>query len=514
MTSPDLIVVNAPIWDGHARDKDAVAVAAGRIIDTGSSRSMLTLSGDDTKIIDAGGRRLMPGLIDSHLHLVRAGRTWDVEVRWDDHRSLSEALDAITQRAGMVGPEAWVAVMGGWHPMQFEQSTGPTRADLDRAAPNNPVFVQRAYAESFVNTRAATMMGWSEREAPGGRVSHPAHMAALRARMAVDEVDEAMSGTRRLLRELNALGLVGAIDASGFGITSASYDAFLRLFAEGERGFRARLLLGAARPGSEMDDMREWTSRISLDWGDDFIRYLGAGEVLDYGAHDLEGLAPKDIRERAQDLKDISFFLAERGWPVQAHSILDTSIGVLIDAWEGIDRSALSRLRFSICHADQIGAENLHRVRDLGLGVTIQNGMSMRGMDCAPTWGDQKILTSPPLRSMLDLGIPLAAGTDGTVACYYNPWRCISWMVTGESIDGSPPRVEEQRLSRDEALGLYTSGSAWFSFEEETRGNLARGSHADMIVLSEDPLKVGTERIAGIASVLTIVGGEITHNTL
>jgi len=512
-STADLVVVNAAIWDGFTRDDEAVAVAAGRIVATGSSRSMLELSRDDTEVIDAGGRRLMPGLIDSHLHLVRAGRTWEREVRWDDFGSLVEALEAVATRAEQLGRGQWVAVMGGWHPHQFEEGIGPSRADLDRAAPENPVFVQRAYAETFMNTAAMMQLGWTESDTPDGRLTDPAGMATLRAKMAVSDIERAMSGTRSLLRELNRLGLVGAIDASGFGITQDSYDAFFRLFEEGERGFRARLLVGAARPGSELDDVREWIPAVSLDDDNEFVRHLGAGEVLDYGAHDLEGLSPKDIKARGEHLRSISTFLAEQRWPVHLHSILDSSIGVVLDAWESIGRETLSRLRFSICHADQIGEENLLRVRDLGVGITIQNGMSMRGLDCLPTWGDG-IRSSPPVRSMMEMGIPIAAGTDGTVACSYNPWRCIAWLITGQSTDGAPDRVEEQRLDRDEALRLYTSAGAWFSFEEGTRGNLAPGSHADLIILSEDPLRVATERIAQIEATLTMVAGEVVHADL
>jgi hypothetical protein len=262
-----------------------------------------------------------------------------------------------------------------------------------------------------------------------------------------------------------------------------------------------------------MSDIERWVESASLDDGDDFVRYLGAGEVLDYAAHDMEGLAPKDITSRAAALRETSDYLAGKGWPVHLHSILDSSVGVLLDAWEDLDAD-ISRLRWAICHADQIGPENLRRVRDLGVGITIQNGMSMRGIDCAPTWSGDQLSQAPPMRTMLDLGIPVAAGTDGTVACSYNPWRCIAWMVTGESFDGAPSRVERERLTRDEALRLYTSAGAWFSFEEDTRGTLRKGAHADLAVLSADPLTVTESEIAGIESVLTVVGGEVVHSSL
>lgn len=511
MASPDTIVVNARLWDRADLDAESLAIADGRILATGSNREMNGLAEETTNVIDAGGRRVMPGLIDSHLHLVRGGRTWDIEVRWDNCTSLSEAIDLISSRAEELGAGAWVGVMGGWHPNQFAEHRLPTTTDLDRAAPHNPVFVQRAYAECFVNTRAMEVMGWGPADAPGGNVTSPAHMAALRARLTVDDIDLALSGTAHLFRELNSLGVTGAIDASGFGITAASYDALMRLFATGERGFRARLLLGAANPGAEMADIEKWVSSTELASTDEFVRHLGAGEVLDYAAHDMEGLAPKDIAGRHDALSDVSAYLASKGWPVHLHSILDTSIDVLLDAWESVDAN-LSVLRWAICHADQISARNLDRVRDLGVGITVQNGMSMRGQDCEPTWGTELVTHAPPVRSMLDRGIPVAAGSDALVACSYNPWRCIAWLVTGRSIDGTPPRVESERLDRDEALRLYTSAGAWFSFEEDTRGTLRDGAHADFVVLSADPLTVSDDAIADIESVLTVVAGEPVYD--
>jgi hypothetical protein len=509
--SADLILLSCRLWDGAPSSDEAVALGAGRILARGTNREMTELRGPDTRAIDVGGRRMIPGLIDSHIHLVRGARTWNHEVRWDDALSLEEALMRVSARAEELGPGHWVGVMGGWHPHQFEERRLPSSEDLDRAAPDNPVFVQRAYAESFANTRALAGMGWGEIEL--GRVSDPSDMAALRARMAVTDVDEAKAGTMSLLRELNRLGLTGAIDAAGFGMTTESYDAFLGLFSAGEMGFRARLLVGAARPGMEMEDLHAWVSSVTPGNGDDLVKYLGAGEVLDYAAHDLEGLAPKDVSGRVDALAEISSYLAGEGWPVHLHSILDSSIGTVLDAWETLDAD-ISRLRWAICHGDQIGPENLRRVRDLGVGITIQNGMSMRGVDCAPTWTGHQLTQAPPMRSMLDLGIPVAAGTDGTVACAYDPWRCIAWMVTGESVDGTPPRNESQRLTRDEALQMYTSAGAWFSFEEETRGNLRPGSHADLAVLSRDPLTVSEDSLSSIESVLTLVGGEVVHSTI
>lgn len=225
-----------------------------------------------------------------------------------------------------------------------------------------------------------------------------------------------------------------------------------------------------------------------------------------------KGLSPQDISDQVGRLADLSRLLLEHGRTIHHHAILDTSIRRVLDAWHEVaDPARLAELRFAICHADQAGEETLASIRDMGLGLTIQARMAFRGVDSASTWTEDQLAHSPRLRTMLELGIPVGAGSDGTVAASYNPWRCIAWLVAGETVDGSPRRSEEQLLTVDEALSLYTSGSAWFSFEEGSRGNLRPGSHADLAVLSNDPLTVAHDELATIESTLTFVGGRVVH---
>jgi hypothetical protein len=315
-----------------------------------------------------------------------------------------------------------------------------------------------------------------------------------------------------MLRQLNRVGLTGAIDAGGFRMKTEAYQPITDLYRNGERGFRTRLLVGASQPGDEVGELERWMELVSPGSGDELLRYLGAGEVVFFPAHDVEGLDQRDISGERGRLTEISRKLIDARWPLHIHAILDRSIGTILDAWQQLDREDdLAGLRFTITHADQIGEENLLRIREMRVGLTIQNGMAFRGQDSVATWGEERVRSSPPLRTMLDLGIPLGAGTDGTVVSSYNPWACIWWMVSGESRDGSTARVEAQRLTRDEALRLYTRGSAWFSFEEDTRGNLRVGSDADLVVLSSDPLTVPEHEIPSIESVITVVGGRIAH---
>ena len=526
MVAPaDLILHSGKLWDGRAiAGGEAIAVAGGKILAAGANHEVERHRSEHTRSIDVDGRRIMPGLIDSHIHMVRGGLRWNVDPRWHDLTSLSEGLELIARVGEGRDRADWIAVSGGWSPHQFAEKRAPTRRELDQASPGNPVFVQRNYIEAFLNTRALESMGWIGAGAPDwveldpgsgeptGRVVGVPALQALGPRLSPPSDQDQVEGTRAMLRELNRVGLTGAIDAGGFRMTPEAYRPITDLYRDGELGFRARLLVGASQPGDEVGELDGWMGLVSPGSGDELLRYLGAGEVILFPAHDMEGLDRRDITGERARLAEISVKLVDAGWPLHIHAILDRSIGTILDAWHELGRDDdLAGLRFTITHADQAGEESLQRIRDLGVGLTVQNGMAFRGHDSKASWGEDRVRRSPPLRTMLDLGIPLGAGTDGTVVSSYNPWACIRWMVSGENRDGSLARVEEQRLTRDEALRLYTRGSAWFSFEEDNRGNLRVGSDADLVVLSSDPLTVPEHEIPNIESVLTIVGGQIAH---
>lgn len=507
----DLVLRSARIWDETDRtDADSIAVRDGRVLAVGPAEEVVTAAGPGTEIVDVGGRRVIPGLIDSHIHLVRAGRRWASDVRWEGVGSLMEGMERIRDAAGRREPGEWVVVMGGWHPGQLHEARGPTQAELDAAAADHPVYVQRGYAEAFLNTSALAELAVSSHA--DGRVADPAVVAELAKRLPMPAFADQVSGTRAMLRHLNSLGLTGAIDAGGFGMTPDAYDALFAVWGSGERGFRTRLLVGSATPGREFEELESWARYVRPGFGDEYLRYLGAGEVLLYAAHDMEGVDGRDVGEQADRLAELSTLLASAGWPVHAHAILDTSVSAVLDAWERVDRAhAVRDLRFTITHAEQVGERNLERMSDLGIGVTVQHRVDYRGPATLESWGEAQIRRSPPLRDLIELGVPLGAGTDATVASSYRPWQCLWWLVTGGSVTGIPPRDPEHRLTRDEALRLYTSGAAWFSFEEQERGRLTPGSLADLAVLSEDFLTVPEERIPAIASELTMVGGRIVH---
>jgi predicted amidohydrolase YtcJ len=509
---PDgLVLVNGRIWTG-TDEVEAVAVRGDRVVAVGRSDEAREVAGARAAVIDLGGRRAIPGLIDSHIHFVRAARAWNDLVRWDDVTSLTEGLERIARAASTSPAGTWIRVLGGWHPSRFDERRAPTKEELDLAAPDRPVYVQLLYEEAFLNTVGLRAAGLEPAD-PAGTLRGGAAFQKVLGRIPPAAHEAQVASTRAFMAELNRLGVTGVVDPGGFGVFPESYRALFDVWRRQEGTVRVRLYLVPGERGSELEQIREWVRYVHPGFGDGMLRYVGMGEVLAFSCHDMEGVRPFQVTEEAKsELLEISRVLARHGWPAHVHAILDDTIGAVLDVWEEVDREfGLAGRRFSLAHAEPIGEENLERVARLGAGIAVQDRLIFRSADSASLWGNEVAQRSPPLRRMLELRIPMGAGTDATVVTPHNPWRCLWWLVTGESLDGAAARIPEQRLTRAEALLLYTAGSAWFSFEERSRGTLEPGRLADLAVLSDDYFEVPEVDIPNLRSVLTLVDGRVVH---
>lgn len=523
MDVADRLLVNAKVWTG-SRHVEAVAIRDGRVMAAGGDE-VRDAVGPDAEVIDLEGRRVIPGLIDSHIHVLRAGINWNDLVRWDDGvTSLAEGLRRITAAAGKLGPGRWLRVLGGWHPGQFAEGRGPTREELDAAAPANPVYVQLLYEDALLNTPAiAAALG--ETDPPGGSIERgPDGTPTGRIRgagafgMVLGQIPppspaDQRASTRAVQAEFNAAGITCAVDPGGFGVTPDSYRALFDVWRAGEATMRTRLYLVPPTRGNEVAEMKDWVRFIQPMVGDDMLRYVGAGEILTFGCHDLEGLTDFHVAAQAkEDLREIVRTLAAAGWNVHMHAVLDHTISDVLDVWEEVAAESGLRGRYSLAHIEPISGRNLDRMQALGVGAGIQNRMMFRAADSAAVWGgDDVIVGSPPLRDILDRGIPLGAGTDGTVVSPFDPWLSIQWLVTGGSVDGAPARVDRHRLSIDEALTAYTAGSAWIAVAEDRLGRLEPGMLADVAVLDRDPFEIDASELGAVTSDLTMVGGAVVH---
>lgn len=537
MPSADLAVIGGLIWNDRTAllDSDAptaIAIRDGIIQALGVDEEISTYIGPMTRVVDVGGRRVIPGLVDSHLHAIRAGWSYLAELDWTEVSSLSSALGSIAEAAGSRYQGQWITALGGWHPTQFAENRMPTSSELDAAAPQHPVFVHPVYGVDdygVLNQAALQALGWTGRcaDPPGGRLLRRhdgtpdgrlagvfGYQAVIKSALQPTSAESEHS-TAAFFARLAALGLTGVIDAGGLGMVPEKYAPIRSLWSRGELPLRVRMFVGAATGGRERHEIDEWQRYLAPGLGDEILSVLGVGEALHYGCHDWEGMLPFEFTPQARlELAETLLRSARRGWPITIHAILDESITHVLDAIEATAAQVpISGLRWSLCHVECISARNLRRVRDLGLGLTLQSRVSHKGAVCARQWGEEPFGHAPPLGDIAGLGIPFGAGTDGTRAASYNPWRALWWFVTGRCQDGGPRRAARHRLDRAAALDAYTRGSAWFSFDDNRRGRLVEGADADLAVLSADYFSVNEDEIPAITSDLTIVAGRVVHST-
>jgi predicted amidohydrolase YtcJ len=530
----DLILHNARVATNRVPSfADAVAVADGKILAAGSNDEMLRHRGSMTRIIDAKGRTVIPGLSDSHLHLIRGGLNYNMELRWDGVPSLADALRMLKERAARTPPPQWVRVVGGWTEFQFAERRMPTLEEINAVSADTPVFVLHLYDRALLNRAALRAVGYTRDtpNPPGGEIQrdtqgNPTGMLIARPNAGILYSTLAKgpnlppeyqaNSTRHFMRELNRLGVTSAIDAGGgFQNYPEDYQVIDELHCRGEMTVRIAYNLFTHRPKAEYDDFAKWVKMTKPGAGSDFYRMNGAGEMLTFSAADFEDfLEPRpDLPPSLEgELTRVVRLLAENRWPFRLHATYDESIARFLDVFEAVNRDVpFNGLRWFFDHAETVTERNLERIKALGGGIAVQHRMAYQGEYFINRYGAGAAEHTPPIRQMLALDIPVGAGTDATRVASYNPWVSLYWMVAGKTVGGTRLYPEANRLDRAEALRRYTLGSAWLSGEEEKKGAVAPGQLADFAVLSADYFAVPEEQIKSIESVLTIVDGKIVH---
>jgi predicted amidohydrolase YtcJ len=531
----DMIVSGAKVTtlDGDASDSaTAFAVRGERFLAVGDEAEVMRWGDERTRVVDAGGRRVIPGLNDSHLHAVRGGLLYNLELRWDGVATLARGLEMIAEQAGRTPAGQWVRVMGGWSPFQFAERRMPTVAELNEAAPDTPVLVLFAYSEVILNRAAVDgiRLTQSAEQTAGGRYEFSDGGATVTGSGAVyatiaklpglTELADRINSTQNFLRELNRFGLTSTVDA---GESATSYpDDYRALQTLASRpGFPVRIsnFLFAQKPGAELEAWTKWTAEETPGVNHAASRlngYVleGAGEVMVWDAHDFENFMeprPEWNDGVEAELTEVTRVIAAHGWPIRMHATYDETISRILDVFERVFDDTGYTGRWAIDHAETIKPTNIGRIKQLGGGIAVQNRLAYSGELFAERYGQQAAAAASPLRQLLDAGIPVGAGTDATRPSSYNPWLSLYWMVTGKTVGGTQIAAPESRLSREEALRLYTVGSAWFSGEENVKGRIAPGQYADFAILSEDYLEVPDEGIRTIESVLTVTGGDVVY---
>jgi predicted amidohydrolase YtcJ len=527
----DLVLRNAKVVTfAEANPRaESVAVRDGRVLAVGSDDELAPLATAARLTADLGGRVVLPGLNDSHIHAMRAGLDWERTLHWEDVRTLGEALARVRDASAGRPTGEWIRVVGGWHSRQLRESRLPTRAELDAAAPDHPVYLQELYDRAVLNSAALARCGWDAGTAdpPGGRllrdtagalsgeVTGIGAFAVPTALAGQADQEEAIRGTAAMMAAFAGHGLTGVVDGGGMATAPRDYDALFELWRRGGLTVRTRLFICTWTPGREVDDYAQLTTVGQPDFGDAMLKVSGVGEMPHSGCHDFEGLNPEFAISDASygELLQITRLCARHGWRLSVHAVLDRSLSRVLDAWEEVERETgrISRLRCSIVHADGASAASLRRVAALRAGVLVQDRLLLKGADYVRAWGQEATDAAPRLGTMRQLGIPVGGGTDATRANWYSPWASIWWLVTGHSIDGVTRRHEHDRLSRHDAIASYTRVAPWFTGENGWRGRLSPGYDADLCVPMADPFECAEDDLRDLRSDLTIVAGRVTH---
>jgi len=533
----DLVLHNGRITtlDPARPEVQAIAIADGRITAIGTDHEVLENAPPASRRIDLAGRRAIPGLHDNHLHIIRGGLNYNLELRWDGVRSLADAMAMLARQVAITPPPQWVRVVGGFSEHQFAERRLPTLAEINAIAPDTPVFLLHLYDRALLNGAALRAVGYTRDtpDPPGGEIvrdtqGNPVGLLVAKPNAAILYAtlakgpklpfDYQLNSTRHFMRELNRLGVTGAIDAGGgFQNYPDDYAVVEQLARDGQLTVRLAYNLFTQKPKQEKDDFLRWTANAKYRQGDEYFRLNGAGEMLVFSAADFEDFRqprPDMAPAMEGELETVVRILAENCWPWRLHATYDETIRRALDVFEKVDRDIpLAGLRWFFDHAETVSDSSLERIARLGGGVAVQHRMAYQGEYFIERYGKQAATRTPPFKRMLEMGVPVSAGTDATRVASYNPWVALRWLSTGLTVGGARLYPDAQCVDRETALRMLTERTAWFSNEDGLKGRLSPGRYADLAVLDRDYFTVADEAIANISAVLTVVGGRIVHGS-
>ena len=535
VTQPDLILYNGRVTtlDRSNPTATAVAIKDGKFAAVGSDVEVLLLAGSSTRMIDLRGRRVLPGLIDNHIHIIRGGLNFNMELRWDGVRSLATAMDMLREQVAVTPAPQWVRVVGGFTEHQFDEKRLPTIEELNAVAPDTPVFILHLYDRALLNAAALRVVGYTKDtpEPPGGQIVRDSagnptglllaqpNASILYATLAKGPklpFDYQVNSTRHFMRELNRLGVTGAIDAGGGSQNYPDdYEVIQKLSDEGQLTIRLAYNLFTQKPKAEKEDFLNWTKTSKYKQGNDYFRHNGAGEMLVFSAADFEDfrVARQDMPPQMEgELEEVVRVLAENRWPWRMHATYDETISRALDVFEKVNRDVpLAGINWFFDHAETISEKSMDRIAALGGGVAVQHRMAYQGEYFVERYGTKAAEATPPVAKMLEKGIRTSAGTDATRVASYNPWVSLSWLVTGKTVGGLRMYPQRNCLDRETALRMWTENVTWFSNEEGKKGRIEAGQFADLIVPDRDFFACAEDEIADTTSLLTVVGGKVVY---
>jgi predicted amidohydrolase YtcJ len=526
----DLIITNAKIWtvDKAHPTAQAVAVLGDRIIAVGSNADVDVLRGHDTKVINAGGKLVLPGFNDAHVHFVSGGLQLE-SVQLNDATSKQEFVRRIAEQARKTPKGEWIQG-GDWDETKWNPLSLPTKELIDPVTPDNPVFVSRYDGHSaLANSAALRLAGVTSQtpDPPGGVIvrdpqGNPTGDLKDAATDLVFKVIPALSHEQRLRavrRALNYAASLGVTSVQNMDPDYADIAAYAELLQNGELTTR----IYAAPLIDQVDDQVKIGIRHAF--GGPFLRIgavkgfadgsLGSRTAYFFepfsdepGNHGLlgEGMQPLSL------MRDRMMKADAAGLQICTHAIGDQAISIVLDLYTYVAKAhgEMDR-RFRIEHAQHMAAKDFDRFAQLNVIASVQPYHAIDDGRWAEGYiGHDRASRTYAFRTFLNHGVHLAFGTDWDVAPL-NPIFTIYAAVTRATLDGKNPNgwFPEQKLTVVEAVEAYTMGSAYAEFQEKVKGSITPGKLADMVVLSDDIFSVDPAKIRDVKVLKTIVGGKV-----
>jgi predicted amidohydrolase YtcJ len=519
----DTILFNGKILtvDKDFSTAQALAIAHGQVLATGTSAAMKKLAGDKAKLIDLGGRTVIPGLTDGHIHGIRAALTFGTEVNWIGVPTLKEALEKIGQAAKTQKPGSWIVVAGGWTEEQFAEKRRPTAAEVAAIAPDHPVYIQHLYDWLLLTPKAMEALGIHDDAdvTPGGKLERDADnkptgaviangnaLGKIFDKLPKPTLAQQVESSKKFFSEMNALGITGIVDGGGVSMYPANYQAVFKLWHDKQLSVRIAYHLCAPKPGSELADLQNLTQLLPQGFGDAMLHFNGPGEILVWADWTDGDITPDGKAKLAELLR----WAASKGYTIQIHWNPDRTVHDLFDIVEDIEKDyPVQNLRWTVLHLYNASEDSLKRMKSLGLVWGVQDGLYFGGELLQRDVGADRARMMPRIATAMKMGLTVAGGTDAHRVSSYNPFVALQWYLDGTTIGGVQTRGSEEAPSRQQALTMYTRNSAFMAHDDDRRGTLEPGKFADLAVLSADYLTAPVKEIGKIKSVLTMVGGEV-----
>jgi predicted amidohydrolase YtcJ len=529
----DLVIINAKIWtvDATRPEAQAVAILGDRVVAVGSNHEVDAWRGPHTQVMDAGGKLLLPGFDDAHVHFVDGGVSLDA-VQLNDANSPQEFARRIGEQAKKLGKGEWV-LSGEWDETKWTPANLPTKDLIDPLTPDTPVLVTRYDGhESLANSFVLKLAGITAKtpDPPGGVIvrdaeGNPTGVVKDAAQDLVFKVVPQLTHDQRVRIIKRAMA-----HAASVGVTSVQHMnpdyADIAVYSELRQRGELITRIYAAPLIPQVDDQVK--IGIRHGFGDSYLRLgalksyadgsLGSGTAYFFEPY----LNTPNNRGLLSDTMQPLSLMRERmmradaaGLQLCTHAIGDEGISIILDLYSDIVKAhGDADRRFRIEHAQHMAAKDFDRFAQLHVIASMQPYHAIDdGRWAESRIGHDRASRTYAFRTFLDHGVRLAFGTDWNVAPL-NPMLGLYAAVTRATLDGKNPNgwFPEQKLTLKEAIEAYTMGSAYAEFQDKEKGSITPGKLADMVILSDDLFSVDPVKIRDVTVVKTILGGKVIYD--